>query len=363
MNGLDLEIYHVDGSNVNMLKMLTTMAFTSGVMPKIQLVMDLSGDEGFSFLIFIGTGIPGDSVKMLKFSGTSSSNILESMGSLADGTTVSEVNMHYIVVLKHTLNMAEDALQVSLFGYACHHLKLCETDCANVNPDVLLDVGDLVNGEISVNSMGQILDAVSMCSIKVLTGQYVVAFNMKIKAFAQNVIRIVTFESTEGVFSLDQDLIDSSSSSQFELAIFDAKLFVLSVGSTFEMKEINVELGTLVDRNLATTLSGTLTNLHVNNDYGSGYGISVLRDGMELITMKYWGLDGLHITNAIKLNNFYTSIAGSTAIVDSTVVYMRALVGTDQITILQGDFASQNQFVKFECAKPEIPAAWASDSD
>ena len=34
-------------------------------------MVDITEDDGFSYLIFVGSGVPGDTVQMIKFSGTS----------------------------------------------------------------------------------------------------------------------------------------------------------------------------------------------------------------------------------------------------------------------------------------------------
>ena len=40
------------------------------------------------------------------------------------------------------------------------------------------------------------------------------------------------------------------------------------------------------------------------------------------------------------------SIGSTTAVVDSKFVYLRTLVDSDMITVLQGDLASQSTYVK-----------------
>jgi len=360
-----LEIHQIVDGDSQMVETQTIAVSNVNLPPKLQSVVDITEDDGFSYLIFVGSGVPGDTVQMIKFSGTSDgTRIITSMGVLSDATTVSEVNLHYIVVLKHILNADSTAVaEVSLEGYGCHLLKSCEENCDNVTPDVLLNPGDIPNLGIIPSSVTK-LSQITMKSIQALNGYYVVAFNLD-SSFGQKVVGIFVFEkTTEGAFNNIKTMIDSTSSCKFELAEFDAKLFMLSADPQFEMKEINIELETLFDRYLAddvnTKLQGQIFDIKVENEYGSGYGVSVLSNGDELINMKYWGIEGLHIINHIKLGNFYQSIGSTTAVVDSKFVYLRTLVDSDMITVLQGDLASQSTYVKFECAKPEIPAAWAT---
>jgi hypothetical protein len=352
-----LEVYDVvDGSII----MIQSSPLSSTAIPRIDQIVDISENDGeFTTIIFVSTGVPSLGVIMFKFAISSGSNSLTPIGALPDAMAVTEMGLSNILAVNHITD--EDNRKVSLSIVSFAALKECGSDCGSVVPASVLDACGVDNADQCIVDSNVNAEPKNLKARVLPTGQLMVVFNQKITAFGdQEAIRVLLFEHTSGGYSLVNNMIESSSSKDFSITVLDAKVFLVLSGSKLEMKEVKVDVGSLVDKDLSSLEFGIYTNIMDGKDIGSENGVLVVKDGNKFVDLKYSGTTGLQVLSTLKLEHNIRSLSCANVVDSDTqkVVFIKAFVGKDMISILQADLANPVSYVQFECAQPEVPSGW-----
>jgi len=367
LNGRDLELYYVHPSTGVLSKLFNiqlTIGLADGFLPRIDHVVDVSSDSStnYRYVVFVSTGKPSSGVEMYYADINTAVNSvsISSVGALSNALAVSDFSLSSVLVYNQVtgvvgLSVINVADLVTCSGAGdCSAVTLAETLSACTADDPEICQVDSVTDAVQVGLKTRLLP----------TGHRMVAFNQKIASLNQDVVRVLLFEkSTAGAYTLSKNIIESSSTLDFSISILDAKVFLILSGSKLEMREVHVQTGTLEDKDLSLLDRGTYTNILDGKDFGSENGILVVKNGMKFVDLKYNGVNGLKTYSTLDVPHNILSVS-CTDVVDSTsglVVYMKAFLSRDTITILKADLANPVKYVQFECVQPEVPVGFTSN--